>query len=615
MSKTISVTTGIVLAASLILSACGSSANSSNTASAEASTADTTSAAGLKDAAITTNLSGIDMSKWLYNSNDDVWYQLNIQYAEKSPNENYDSLAIFVPGKYFDGTQGSDGTYTCTINTESSVSGYTAENAPIVIPVNTPGYAAQEELTDYTDVSNYTDAGFVYVHIACRGRDAGAPYGVTDLKAGIRYIRYNSGVIAGDTDRIFSFGMSGGGAQSALLGATGDSSLYDPYLTEVGAVQGVSDSVDGSMCWCPITSLDTGDAAYEWNMGSTRTGLSEEEQFISDALAASYPEYINSLGLSDSDGNTLTLEKSDDGIYQAGTYYNYIKDVIETSLENFIQDTEWPYDASSSDEGGMGGNPGGMNDGTMPQGGPGGERPDRGNTAAAEITESAADDMDNAEQNDQIMRNQTQSGLDLSGTYETAQDYIDALNEENDWVTYDASTCEVSITSVADFVSALKNASKNIGAFDQLDAGQGENTLFGYGDGNGAHFDSTLASILEDLGSSYADSYAQDMEKTDSVGNKVSVRLEMYSPLNYLIEGQPDYGESNVAKYWRIRTGINQGDTALCTEVNLALALEQSSDVESVDFAAVWGLGHTMAERTGNSTDNFISWVNECTNS
>lgn len=616
MKKIIPVLTGTILAASVILSACSSSAGSS--ASSSSNTAPASSSETTSGAALATNLSRIDMSKWLYHSDDDVWYQLNIQYAEKSPDDNYDTLAIFVPGKYFDGTDNGDGTYTCTVNTDHTVNNYTANTAPIVLPVNTPGYAAQEELTEYTDVSDYTDAGFVYVHIACRGRDAGAPSGVTDLKAGIRYIRYNEGIIAGNMDRIFSFGMSGGGAQSALLGATGNSSLYDPYLEEIGAVEGVSDAVDGSMCWCPITSLDTGDAAYEWNMGSTRTGLSDEEQSISDALAAAYPDYINNLGLTDENGTALTLEKSDDGIYQAGTYYDYIKEVIETSLKNFISDTTWPYDASSSGSkaGGPGGTPGGQK-GQMP----GGERPD-GNAATGNIPEIAAgntessaanvNDMNNAEQNDQITRNQTQSGLDLSGTYETAQDYIDALNVESNWVTYDSSTGEVTITGVADFVSALKNASKNIGAFDQLDAGQGENTLFGYGDGNGAHFDSTLASILKDLGSSYADSYAEDLEKTDSLGNKVATRLEMYSPLDYLVKGQSDYGKSDVAKYWRIRTGINQGDTALCTEVNLALALQKNEKVEKVDFATVWGQGHTMAERTGDSTSNFISWVDEC---
>lgn len=599
-----------------------------------------------------TNLSRIDMSAWLYNEDDDVYYQTGIKYAENSPDENYDSLAVFVPGAYFDATSNGDGTYTCTLNETAEVAGYTAATAPIVFPINTPGYSAQEELTDYTDVSEYTDAGFVYVHVGARGRDAGAPAGVTDFKAAIRYIRYNEGLIAGDCDRIFTFGMSGGGAQSAILGATGDSEMYDAYLEDIGAVEGVSDAVDGAMCWCPITNLDEGDEAYEWNLGVTRTDLTDEEQSISDELAKAYAEYVNQEGFTDEDGNVLTLEESDEGIYQAGSYYDYIKTVIETSLNNFLADTEFPYDASSASTGGMGGGMpgGGAPDGERPDGekpdgmtgAPDGEAPDGngpdgaadgasdgetpaggqpeegsaadGSSSDGETTtqESVTDAMNNSEANDNIQRNQTSSGLDLSGTYETAQDYIDAFNADGEWVTYDAETNTATITSVADFVKALKNASKNLGAFDQLDASQGENTLFGYGDGNGAHFDSTLAQILEDLGSDYAADYEEDFAKTDSLGNTVEYRLEMYSPLYFLMESEDGYQTSTVAKHWRIRTGIDQGDTALCTEVNLALALESYDGVEDVDFATVWGLGHTMAERTGDADTNFIDWVNEC---
>ena len=151
-----------------------------------------------------------------------------------------------------------------------------------------------------------------------------------------------------------------------------------------------------------------------------------------------------------------------------------------------------------------------------------------------------------------------------------------------------------------------------MGAFDQLDAGQGENTLFGYGDGNGAHFDSTLANILTELGNSYASDYIADLSKEDAQGNTVDTRLNMYTPLYYLLDTQKGYGTSNVAKFWRIRTGINQGDCALSTEMNLALAVKNYSSDSSVDFETVWGQGHTMAERSGDSTSNFITWVNEC---
>ena len=268
-----------------------------------------------------TNLDQIDNSKWQYNEEDDVYYQLGIVYCENPADTEYEELAVIVPAAYMNATENSDGSYTCTVNEEGEINGYTASTAPVVFPVNTPGYSAQSPMTEYSSVSEYTSAGFVYVHAGCRGRDAGAPAGVTDLKAAIRYIRYNDGNIAGDMDSIFTFGMSGGGAQSALVGVTGDSSLYDDYLKAIGAVQGVSDSVLGSQGWCPITSLDSADEAYEWMMGTTRSGLSDEEQTISDSLTAAYAEYINSLGLTDTEGNSLTLEESSDGRYQSGSYY------------------------------------------------------------------------------------------------------------------------------------------------------------------------------------------------------------------------------------------------------------------------------------------------------
>ena len=565
-----------------------------------------------------TNLPKVDQTAWQYNGDDDVYYQIGISYCETPADTAYETLAIFVPGAYMTATENGDGTYTCEIDPDAVVGAYTAETAPIVMPINTPGYSAMAALTSYASFTSYTDEGFVYVHAGCRGRDAGAPAGVTDLKAAVRYLRYTDDVVPGNAERIFTFGMSGGGAQSALMGSTGDSSLYDAYLEEIGAVTGVSDAVLGSMCWCPITNLDTADEAYEWMMGGTRSGLTEEEQQISDQLAEAFAAYINSAGIKDPDGVVLTLSESDDGIYQAGSYYDYMKTVIEESLNHFLSDTEFPYDASSASGGGRGGFGGGMPGGFGGQNPFGGEqRPERGEGTPDFGAEQKPDgEMMSGEVSfeelDDITRNETASGVSLSGTYETAQDYIDALNAEREWVHYDAATNTASITSIEDFVLACKSASKNLGAFDQLDGGQGENTLFGYGDGNGAHFDAALADILNEIGSDYAADYAEDLAKQDSAGNTVDYRVNMYTPLYYLLESSEGYQESTVAKYWRIRTGIAQGDCALSTEMNLALALENDERVESVDFETIWGAGHTQAERSGNSTDNFIAWVNAC---
>ena len=582
-------------------------------------------------AAEETSLPKIDMTKWQYEASDDVYWQVGLSYAATPADSGYETMGIFVPSAYFTATENGDGTYTCSVNETGAAGPYTALTAPLILPVNTPGYSAMSAPTGYSSsmgygsISDYTGAGMIVLFAGARGRDAGAPAGVTDFKAAIRYARYNADLLPGDMDSIFTLGMSGGGAQSALLGATGNSALYDPYLEAIGAVMTESDAVKGSMCWCPITNLDVADEAYEWNMGSTRTGLSEDNQAYSDGMALAFAGYINQLGLTDEEGNVLTLTESEEGIWQAGTYYDYVKGVIETSLEHFLSDTEFPYTASSS--GGFGGRMGGrggdfrggrpagnfggmpgqtegqmpdVENGELPQGGFGGEGME------AEQGETA-----NYEAMDGIARTESaSSALSMSGTYETKQAYIDALNANGEWVAWDESTNTVTITSVAAFVQALKNASKGIAAFDQLDRGQGENTLFGYGDGSGAHFDAYLAALA--AGSEYEEAFSTDLSRQDALGNTVDVRVNMYNPMYYLSPAYEGYQTSEPAAFWRIRTGINQGDTALCTEIDLALAAAAYSEETSVDFETVWGQGHTQAERTGSSTENFIAWVQAC---
>lgn len=586
-----------------------------------------------------TTLSKIDMTKWQYQEETDVYWQAGIDYCAVPADETYENLGIYVPGVYMTGTDNGDGTYTCEINTSGTAGGFTAETAPIVLPVDTPGYAAMAAPTGYvSSASAYTDAGFIYVYAGCRGRDAGAPSGVADLKAAIRYIRYNGELVPGSTDRIFTFGMSGGGAQSALLGATGDSELYAPYLESIGAISGVSDAVAGTMAWCPITNLDYASEAYEWNLGITRSDLSGDMQKLSDAMAEQFALYINKLGLTDKNGKVLTLTASEEGIYQAGSYYDYLKNVIETSLNNFLADTAFPYTAASGGKGGFGG-PGGFGD--LPDGeiddtvrdrGGKGDFDADGRPGGREITDGKGDikgdlpdldgeipDLDGKRPDlngkddyaaiDDINRNDVSGGISLSGTYETVQDYIDALNAETAWVTYDSTTNTATITSIADFVGALKLASKDLGAFDALDKSQGENTLFGCGNGEGAHFDAVMGELLAD-NTEYGTAYAEDLARTDALGTSVTDRVNMYNPLYYLNDYYDGYRTSTVAAHWRIRTGINQSDTALTTEVNLALALESYG--ADVDFETVWGQAHVEAERVGNSTENFIAWVIEC---
>ncbi|MCX4988234.1 MULTISPECIES: subtype B tannase [unclassified Streptomyces] len=150
-------------------------------------------------------------------------------------------------------------------------------------------------------------AGYVVVEPGARGRtltdEDGAYYGtapaaIVDLKAAVRYVRANKGVIPGDTDRIVSTGTSAGGALSSLLGASGDSRVYDSYLKELGAAD-ASDAIFATGAWCPITDLEHADGAYEWNWGTNVTASTGKvvDQAVSKALRSQFAEYQAGLKL------------------------------------------------------------------------------------------------------------------------------------------------------------------------------------------------------------------------------------------------------------------------------------------------------------------------------
>ena len=557
----------------------------------------------------------VDNAKWNYDETNDIYYQIGLVYCAKPQATEYESLAVYVPGAYMQGVKNPDGTYTCQINPKAKVGNYTAATAPVVMPVNTGGYAAQKAPSSYdgTGLSTYLSQGFVYVYAGCRGRsngtnpdgtayDGGAPWGVTDLKAAVRYLRYNDSLIPGNKNRIFTFGHSGGGAQSALMGATGDSEMYMPYLSSIGALmkdrQGkpLSDAVDGAMCWCPITNLTQADLSYEWMMGQFSSegtrAYGTWTRSLSRDMARAYADSLNRMGLRDEQGNVLTLTQSESGIYMAGPYYDYLKTTIETSLNNFLKDNQFPLTTGQNDFHVDGAFPGqGVQTGApvgMLPGGPTGL---------------------------------VGGGKDEVHTYNSAKEYIDALNGDNPWITYDEKTNTATIPSVEAFVEHMKQATNSVGAFDDLQKAQAENLLFGNGQNDALHFDGNMTYFMEkrqntyknyrDYDDSIRQAYEGDMNNVDALHVDTLTRQLMYDPLTFILVPAGEKKPSTLAKHWRIHTGISQGDTALTTEVNLALALKQRKDVEDVDFATVWEKKHTMAERTGSSTENFIQWVKD----
>ncbi|WP_321970902.1 hypothetical protein [Paratractidigestivibacter sp.] len=240
---------------------------------------------------------------WHRDSTTGVEWFVGVPYCECPADDAYQTLGILVPGSL-------------------AGSPDAASEAPIVMPVVTEGYAAmgaptESDLPALIEAARpFLDAGMVYVRAGCRGRLHGAPAGVTDLKAVVRWLRAHDEV-PGNKDLVFAFGHSGGGAQTAVLGASGNSDLWAPYLEAIGACD-ESDAIAGAMCWNPVTSLGVADAAYEWMMGRFCREGAELERSLE--LAATYPDYLRKLG------------------YEEGEYVQVLLDVATKSLRNWLAD-------------------------------------------------------------------------------------------------------------------------------------------------------------------------------------------------------------------------------------------------------------------------------------
>ena len=226
----------------------------------------------------------INMDAWNYDEANDVWWQNSLQYCLTPATKTYERLAIYIPGAFFKGEKNGKTTYTCTVNTEAQVGNFKASEAPVVMPLNPVAFTGQSAPTAYSfeGLAPYISAGFIYVYAGFRGRNngydsdtntsfvGGAPWGVTDLKAAIRFLRYNAESLPGDLEKIVPFGSGSSGAMACILGSTGNASLYDSYLEALGAAtydakgNNLSDSVYAVRAWSPTLTPLGCDGAYEW---------------------------------------------------------------------------------------------------------------------------------------------------------------------------------------------------------------------------------------------------------------------------------------------------------------------------------------------------------------
>ena len=235
---------------------------------------------------------------------------------------------------------------TMVISVPDSMAG--DQKTPIFFAVNNSGWFASPVATTVTEGKAFvstseTDhigaalkAGYVVVNVGTRSRGARsedgtwvgkAPAPVVDAKAAIRYLRLNDSAMPGSAERIVMNGTSGGGGLTATVAASGNHTDYLPYLADIGAagvsgsgasaVSTLKDDVFAAVAYCPINNLGNADAGYEWEYSAVRSdnntaalgGVAYSagpQPAASAALAATFPAYVNSLGLKRADGSLLT---------------------------------------------------------------------------------------------------------------------------------------------------------------------------------------------------------------------------------------------------------------------------------------------------------------------
>jgi len=444
-------------------------------------------------------------------------------------------------------THVEDAAYQC-LNLFIPESAYSAgKGTPIFFRNYVSGYAAAlPKQPDVTDASGRAlREGYVLCIPGARGSNStvektekkktvtlytgSAPNGLLDLKAAVRFLRYNDATIPGDSELIISDGASAGGAMSSLLGATGNDPVYGPALEAMGAAQ-TRDDLFASIVYCPIIDLDHADMAYEWLLGcvnGSARNKTEEQQALSAELAAGYPAYINSLGLKNPvDGTPLT----------ADNYKDYIKSYLVKAIQRArfegaeIPDTIGVVFKEAEKRGMMGGpgmGPGGNGPQGRPQGnlGPGGNGPQGG----------------------------------MRGPMKKEQaEYIVDLDLDR-YIAYVGTTQPLKNAPAYDAMGVL-------GARESA-----ENRVFGDAAGKPANF--TDASLRKASGNASA-----------AISEEMKERVYLYNPLNFI--GKKG---TSTTGHWYIRQGAR--DATFFNPVTLATKLMNGG--YDVDFAFTWNRPHS----------------------
>jgi len=287
-----------------------------------------------------------------------------LQVVVRPVEPEYQALNLYVPEVYFNG--GSIGAYnasTAPIFLPNAVGGYMPAKPGTLLNRMPPPDQQGSPLPDPQAAPSASAValshGFVIAAPGARGRTlqasdgrwtGKAPAAILDLKAAVRWLRYNAGRIPGNVEHIISNGTSAGGALSALLGASGNHPDYEADLQAMGAAA-TRDDIFAVSAYCPITNLTHADEAYEWqfaglseyrNIDITMLDfrvqrkevighLSNAQLALSAEMRADFVVYVNGLGLPTPAGSLLALNP--DG---SGSLRDQVVALLKTSAQRAL---------------------------------------------------------------------------------------------------------------------------------------------------------------------------------------------------------------------------------------------------------------------------------------
>ena len=333
-----------------------------------------------------------------------------------------------------------------------------------------------------------------------------------------------------------------------------------------------------------IIDLEHADLAYEWCFRADKVsedcmcGPSETmtpfKEALSGRLAARYAAYINGLDLRHPrTGESLVLHP--DG--RSGTFYDYLMDHLNAAAARFL--SRLPYPAEDYLKGNYICEVPAPHNGNAHHAGPGvalDERP----LSLGDLVSRPPRGIPYVERRPEMIRRQG--------------------SDKRAWLSWDGQKAVIS--SLDDYVLNHRRRMKPCTAFDALGMDSGENHVFGSPESDHAHFNPDIGEAIRDIGSDYPGEAARYAKAFDvSRDEALAERVFLINPMNFIGTNE----RSVQAKFFRIRVGASDADTAFSVSMTLAVKLANAGC--SADYALVWDQPHCEADYPGEA----LRWIDE----